>query len=65
MLEGIEAEILEVTAVGQDYTLGDRSVRRAALVQLMQARKMLKGEIARQQGNRPIVARARFTGVME
>jgi len=63
LLEMIE-EAIEAVSLMQSYTLGDRRVTRAELDQLMEARKMLMGEVAQKQGKRPLVAKANFSSLM-
>ena len=46
----------------QSYRIGDRTVTRANLAELMQARAILKAENQRENGTRPTISAARLGG---
>lgn len=54
LLEDIEAAITKITITGQSYKIGSRSLTRADLGALMDARKTLQAELAEDTSNNGI-----------
>jgi len=61
-IELVETAIREIMEGAQSYRIGDRTVTRANLLELMKARNMLKAENQKNSGTRPTVSAARFGG---
>ena len=62
-IANIDAAIEAVTKTGQEYRLGDRMVRRADLRMLWDLKRKLETRSLAEDGQRPGVASATFTGL--